>query len=141
MRKLIINNDETCVGCNRCVRACPIDGASVTYKRGDQIKVRINEERCIACGACISSCRHDVRDYDDDTERFLTDLQNGVPISMFAAPAYRAGGIDGDRVLAWLRNLGVRKMAYAKYTMFLSARISVPGRISGIYKRTNPRLS
>jgi len=110
MRKLIINDEATCVGCNRCVRVCPIEGASVTYENEGQIKVRINNERCIACGACIWSCKHGVRDYEDDTERFLSDLREGVPISMFAAPAYRVGGIDGDRILAWLKTLGVRKI-------------------------------
>jgi len=29
---------------------------------------------------------------------------------MFTAPAYRVGGIEGDRVLAWLKRLGVRKI-------------------------------
>ena len=130
MRKLISSDDATCVGCNRCIRACPIDGASVTYKKDDQIKVKINEDRCIACGACIQACRHDVRDYEDDTERFLYDLQNGVPISMFAAPAYRAGGIDGDRVLAWLKSIGVRKV----YDVSLGADICTWAHIRYIQK-------
>ena len=112
MRQLIVNDEETCVGCNRCVRACPIEGASVTYEtdKDKSIKVRVDSDRCIACGACIWACRHGVRDYQDDTERFLDDLRNGAQISMFAAPAYRVGNIDGDRILLWLRKLGVRKI-------------------------------
>ena len=130
MRKLILNDEATCVGCNRCVRVCPIEGASVTYESNGQIKVRINNERCIACGACIWSCKHGVRDYEDDTERFLNDLQNGVSISMFAAPAYRVGGIDGDRVLAWLKRLGVKKI----YDVSLGADICTWAHIRYIQK-------
>ena len=133
MRKLISSDDNTCVGCNRCVRVCPIEGACVTYEHDNQIKVKINDDRCIACGACIWSCRHDVRNYDDDTERFLYDLQNGVPISMFAAPAYRSGSIDGDGMLTWLRNLGVRKI----YDVSLGADICTWAHVRYIQKN-NP---
>jgi len=116
------------------VRVCPIEGASVTYESEGKIKVRINNERCIACGACIWSCKHGVRDYEDDTERFLSDLREGVPISMFAAPAYRVGGIDGDRILAWLKTLGVRKI----YDVSLGADICTWAHIRFIQK-TKPK--
>jgi len=134
MRKLILNDEATCVGCNRCVRVCPIEGASVTYESDGQIKVKINNERCIACGACIWSCKHGVRDYEDDTERFLSDLRNGVSISMFAAPAYRVGTLEGDRVLAWLRKMGVKKI----YDVSLGADICTWGHIRYIQTR-NPK--
>ena len=134
MRKLIMSDEATCVGCNRCVRVCPIEGASVTFKEDDKIKVRINNERCIACGACIWSCRHNVRDYEDDTERFINDLQAGVPISMFAAPAYRVGKVDGNSVLAWLRKIGVRKI----YDVSLGADICTWAHIRFI-QNTNPK--
>jgi len=109
MKHLITNNEEICTGCNRCIRACPVEGASVVYNNGGEIKVQVDDERCIACGACIHSCHHNVRDYEDDTERFIQDLRNGVPISLFAAPANRATG-DGGRLLSWLRKIGVRKI-------------------------------
>jgi iron only hydrogenase large subunit-like protein len=96
-------------------------GANITYKDEDQIKVRINHERCIACGACIEACHHDARDYEDDTEQFLRDLKNGVPISVFAAPAMRTNEFDGGRVLAWLRNMGAKKI----YDVSLGADICV----------------
>jgi len=75
-----------------------------------QIKVAVNGDRCIACGSCIEACRHGVRDYEDDTERFINDLKNGEPISLFAAPANQINREEGGRMLAWLRKLGVRKI-------------------------------
>lgn len=113
MRNLITNNEESCTGCNRCIRACPIEEANIAYKSGNavtDIKVKVDNSQCIACGACIWTCGHGVRDYEDDTERFLSDLRSGVQISLFAAPANRAGEMDGGRVLAWLKNLGVNKI-------------------------------
>jgi len=87
-----------------------MEGASITYMNEKQIKVRIDHERCIACGACIHACHHDVRDYEDDTKRFLDDLEQGVSISMFVAPAIRANDPEYGRVLTWLRYLGVKNI-------------------------------
>jgi len=87
-----------------------MEGASITYMSNDQIKVKIDHERCIACGACIYACHHDVRDYEDDTERFLRDLKKGIPISIIVAPAIRTGELPYGRVLAWLRKMGVNKI-------------------------------
>jgi len=134
MRKLITNDEEHCTGCNRCIRVCPTEGANIAYAAGDHdigsVKVRVDNERCIACGACIDTCRHGVRNYEDDTKRFISDLKSGVPISMFAAPANRASGSDGDRLLAWLRKIGVRKI----YDVSLGADICTWAHIRFIQK-------
>jgi len=109
MRKLINEDLSKCVGCNRCIRVCPIEGANRVFTEDGQIRVSINGDKCIACGFCLETCRHKVRDYDDDTIRFLNDLKNGQPISILAAPALYVNP-DGGRLLAWLKQLGVRKI-------------------------------
>ena len=134
MRGLILNDPDTCVGCNRCIRFCPVEGANIAYSDGDNIRVRIDSDHCIACGACIKACQHGSRDYEDDTERFLNDLQSGVPISLFAAPANRTNGENWGRLLTWLRQLGVRKI----YDVSLGADICVWGYIRYI-QRNKPR--
>jgi len=110
MRELITNDVTKCVGCNRCIRVCPVEGANIVYSDGGRIKVKVDFNRCIVCGACIQACRHHCRGFFDDTERFLSDLQKGVPISLFAAPANRANGANWGRLLAWLRQMGVKKI-------------------------------
>ena len=109
MRKIINEDIAKCVGCNRCIRVCPVEGANHVYKDNDVIKVSIEPERCIACGFCIDTCRHKVRFYEDDTEQFLSDLRRGEPISLFVAPAIQV--IEGGmQMLMWLRKQGVKKI-------------------------------
>jgi len=108
--ELITNDHSICVGCNRCIRVCPVEGANIAYNDGDDIKVKTNYDHCIACGACISTCRHDSRDYYDDTERFLSDLINGVPVSVLASPASRVSAVKQGRLFTWLRKQGVKKI-------------------------------
>jgi len=137
MRELITNDTSICVGCTRCQRVCPIEGANVAYGEGGTIKVKIDGKRCIACGSCIEACHHGSRGFVDDTERFLADLQRGTPISMFAAPANRANGEKmGGRMLAWLRQKGVKKI----YDVSLGADICTWAHIRHIQKEKPPSL-
>ena len=130
MRNIIHNIVEKCVGCNRCVRVCPIDDANVTSEEDGKIIVKIDNEKCIACGACLTACHHGSRVYEDDTERFFADLARGVPISILAAPATKTNFNEWGRLLTWLRNLGVNKI----YDVSLGADICVWGHIRYIQK-------
>ena len=136
MRKLITNDESICTGCNRCIRACPVEGANIVYDTGGEIKVHVNNERCMACGSCITACKHGVRGYEDDTQRFINDVKSGVAVSLFAAPANRANGLNGingthgGRLLAWLRKIGVKKI----YDVSLGADICTWAHIRYIQK-------
>ncbi|MFO7637669.1 MAG: electron transfer flavoprotein subunit alpha [Clostridia bacterium] len=44
-------NNEKCVGCGLCVKACPYDAITITGKKAVVL------ENCIACGICVSSCK------------------------------------------------------------------------------------
>ena len=109
MRAVVMNDPEKCVGCNRCIRVCPMEEANIAEKAGKSIVVHIDRNKCISCGACLGACPHGARMYEDDTERFFSDLQNGVRIAMIAAPAMKTNFDNWPRLLAWFKELGVTK--------------------------------
>lgn len=98
------------MGCNACVRACPMEDANIAKVDEDGVvKIAIDDKKCIRCGICIKACAHDARGYQDDTKEFLADLKRGQEIAVIAAPSVRIA-FDGKwrQALEWLRNQGVR---------------------------------
>ena len=110
MRKVIHNALEKCVGCNHCVRVCPVEEANIVREVNGKIIVEIDNCKCIVCGACQDACHHGSRYYEDDTERFFADLKRGEQISMFTAPAMKTNFDEWGRIITWLRTLGVDKI-------------------------------
>ena len=134
MRKLIQNDLSKCVGCNRCIRACPIGEANIVFLEDGMTKVRIDNDKCIACGACLATCQHESRTYEDDTEKFIEDLRRGEAISVFCAPAAKANLSDWERALTWLRRLGAKSV----YDVSLGADICTWAYIRWI-QQNNPK--
>lgn len=109
----IINVDvNKCVGCNACVRACPVGDANIArMDESGKLKITIDDEKCIKCGACIKTCSHSARSYIDDTPQFLEDLERGQEIALIAAPSIKIA-FDGNwrHALQWLYNHGIKKV-------------------------------
>lgn len=102
---------EKCVGCNACIRVCPLTDANMTRTENGRIIISINDKNCIHCGECVKSCVHGARYYDDDTEKLIEDMRSGKEINIIAAPAVRiAFGNDWRRVMLWLRQMGAKNI-------------------------------
>ena len=130
----IIDSDvEKCVGCNRCVRECPVETANLTYQDGDgNIKVRTASEYCIGCGMCIDVCEHDARFYTDDADRFFKDLAAGKKIIVITAPSLKANYPKWPRLLKLLRDMGAARI----YDISFGADICIWGHVR--YIEANP---
>ena len=105
----IVLNSQKCVGCNSCVRVCPVGDANrVVEDDNGRMIIEIDDEKCIKCGACIRACDHEARTFTDDMEQFLADLKRGEKIASIVAPAIKIA-FDGNwrHALQWLRNQGV----------------------------------
>ncbi|WMJ23745.1 [Fe-Fe] hydrogenase large subunit C-terminal domain-containing protein [Paludicola sp. MB14-C6] len=109
----IISIDTTkCVGCNSCVRVCPTHIANIAkINNQGKLIIEIDDEKCIKCGECIKACSHGARNYEDDTLRFLKDVELGKPFTVLVAPAIKVSfGDQWKNVVAWLRSIGVEKI-------------------------------
>lgn len=100
----MVFTNEKCVGCNKCIRSCPVLTANVAGNG----KINVDEAMCIQCGACFDNCHHGARDFEDDTEKFLNDLKNGKKLSVIVAPAFIANYPKVyKKVYGYLKSLGV----------------------------------
>ncbi len=101
----LVFTNESCTGCNKCVRACPVLVSNVVEDDGF---VYVNQDNCIACGACFDACSHNARDYRDDTVEFFGNLSKGKKISVIIAPAFLANyPREYKKVLGYLKQKGV----------------------------------
>ncbi|AWZ48904.1 transcriptional regulator [Clostridiaceae bacterium 14S0207] len=105
---LIFTNEENCVGCNQCIRFCPVLDANKAYVKDGMNKVKINIDKCIHCGKCIDVCEHKARNYRDDIECFFEKLDKGKNISILAAPAIRANFPNYKKLFGYLKSKGVK---------------------------------
>lgn len=111
MNKGIVFTNDNCIGCNRCIAGCPILGANVAVFHNGKNSIVVDEDKCIHCGHCVTLCRHFAREYLDDTDAFLEDLQKGVSISVAVDPAFYLNYPDiAQLVLAHLKKRGVHKI-------------------------------
>lgn len=98
--------EEKCIGCNACIRACPIPSANTSNGK----IVTVNNTECIQCGECIKACPHEARYYDDDLETVLS-LIKSQNVSFVVAPAIKSS-MDGiwRHVLQWFKDQGVKEI-------------------------------
>lgn len=110
LEALVYTNDN-CVGCNKCISACPVLTANRAVEEKGKNKIIVDGSQCISCGACFDACAHNARSYHDDTERFFEDLKKGEKISLLLAPAFLANyPKEYATVLGGLKKLGVNRI-------------------------------
>lgn len=108
MERSIVFTNENCVGCNKCISACPAVLANRAESDGDRTKIVVDDAACVQCGSCFDSCGHNARDYYDDTEDFFQDLSKGRKISVIVAPAFLANyPKEYGKILGYLKQSGV----------------------------------
>ncbi|MDL2292853.1 response regulator [Acholeplasma sp. OttesenSCG-928-E16] len=131
-------DEDKCVGCNHCIRVCPIETANIGYQdEFGNTKVVIDQSQCISCGVCLNVCQHDARDYQDDIDLFFNDLKKGHKISMIVAPAIKQVFPNYQELLAWFKDEGVNLI----YDVSLGADICTWGHIRYLDKTNKPLIT
>lgn len=73
--------EAACNGCERCVRACPVEALSAVSandpRRPKRTVPRLDEDRCLGCGVCVPACREGALALRPARPRRLTPL-NGA---------------------------------------------------------------
>ncbi len=106
--KSLVYTNENCIGCNKCISACPVLTANYAIEQDGENKIVVNGDACISCGACFDACEHGARSYQDDTDRFFEDLKRGEKISLLLAPAFLANyPKEYASVLGGLKEMGI----------------------------------
>jgi CheY-like chemotaxis protein/nitrogen-specific signal transduction histidine kinase/iron only hydrogenase large subunit-like protein len=106
MAAVIVLDENKCVGCNKCIAECPVEGANASYLKDGRSKERTNQDACILCGRCLDVCDHGARDYRDDTEEFFADLAKGERISVIVAPSVRHNFDNYKKLFGYLKQIG-----------------------------------
>ncbi len=105
----VYTDTDKCLGCNKCIFVCPTN-ANMAFFEAEQSKVSIKHGFCISCGECLSICDHNARDYIDDTDDFFNAIKNGQTINAIIAPAARFNFLDVQRLIGYLKNIGVKNI-------------------------------
>lgn len=112
----LIYTNNNCIGCNRCISGCPVLGANVAVSIDGQNHIHVDGEKCLHCGRCLSNCQHNAREYRDDTQKFMENLEKGASISLLVAPSFFI--IYGDKasqILGYLKSRGVKLIYDVSY--------------------------
>lgn len=107
---LIYTNDN-CIGCNRCIYACPVMGANISKIEDGKNRIYVDGLKCIHCGKCMEMCRHGAREFRDDTTVFLDKLKAGKKYSLLVdASFYDNYPEEAMDILGYLKSLGAENI-------------------------------
>lgn len=75
---LIQSNSDTCKGCGKCAKSCPVDALTLISaddpQKPKKNKIRIDENLCLGCGVCVRNCQNKALSLKSRPEKILTPL-------------------------------------------------------------------
>jgi ferredoxin len=97
--------EGACTGCERCVRACPVEAlAAVSANDPRQPKrtvARLDAGRCLGCGVCVRTCRPGALTLEARPERTLTPLNAAHRAVLMALERGTLQDLIFDNRLLW----------------------------------------
>jgi ferredoxin len=97
--------EADCTGCERCVRACPVEALSAVSandpRRPKRTLARLDEERCLGCGVCVPACREGALRLEPRPARRLTPLNGAHRAVLMALERGKLQDLVFDNRLLW----------------------------------------
>jgi ferredoxin len=98
-------DDAACNGCERCVRACPVEALSAVSAndphRPKRTVARLDADRCLGCGVCVKACREEAIALVDRGPRRLTPLNGAHRAVLMALERGKLQDLVFDNRLLW----------------------------------------
>lgn len=105
MNDIIIVKPERCIGCSVCIRNCPAPEANIIKQlENGRLVTSVDPSKCIACGKCIATCKRQARDYLDDTESFMSHLEEEQTIIIVDPSLKIAYPLQWIGILDWFKS-------------------------------------
>lgn len=105
----LIFTSENCIGCNKCIKGCPVLGSNIAIRDDDCSHIIVDGSKCIHCGNCLKNCEHDARYFRDDMDALISALKNGESIDLMIAPSFFLSYEDNaGNLLGFLKSLGFK---------------------------------
>lgn len=106
---IITVDSDKCIGCNKCVKVCPVKEANKTKLVAgteDKFITEVNPKKCINCGECVKACHHHARGYNDHIDAFLDLIQKGSGVDIIVAPAIKTAFPHDEwkHILQWFKD-------------------------------------
>jgi len=82
---LPVINDDSCVGCELCIKACPVNAISMINKdiinhhnsqEYNRRIAKIDSDICLGCGVCVRSCHKNSITLAERAERVITPVDS-----------------------------------------------------------------
>jgi ferredoxin len=98
-------DEGACNGCEKCVRACPVEAVAAVSandpRRPKRTVARVDAERCLGCGVCVRACAPGALALRERGPRQLTPLDGAHRAVLMALERGKLQDLVFDNRLLW----------------------------------------